>query len=424
MTRPSRIWALATAVLLAFNVVPASSRAETKPVPAGGDPALACGQMPEGRAYWTEYAFCDLPVRGPGRAKGLIFWSHGVSGKNVEYATTTPPFLRDFVQAGWDVIKIDRNNLYETCTTGGGNLLNCWTGGTRHVDDLIERAKAARAQGYQRVIAAGQSFGGAISVEANARAPELFWAVIAMSPGHGSDAADGSGGRGTYYTLDKQLLDVLARQRSGRIVVSLPPFDAYSPNRDSDPIWPKARAALQGTGRPFVLLGEGLPINGHGAATTGQFAAWFGDCLRDFVDPAHAAPAGETKCLSPQRVPDFLLPAGLKIPAAGTGAARWLGAWEGTYIEDGRPLLIVVESVENGTAKLVYSTGAGAHRDMSMGFQRYTRARVEGDKIIVDRGGGRILTLTLSADGTRVDALHTLAGGRATCSLSRWAGEP
>jgi hypothetical protein len=171
-------------------------------------------------------------------------------------------------------------------------------------------------------------------------------------------------------------------------------------------------------------MGEGLPINGHGAATTGQFAAWFGDCLRDFVDPSHAVTAGETQCLPPPRPPDFLLPAGLKIPSAGIGAARWLGAWEGTYIENGRPLLIVVESIENGTAKLVYSTGAGAHRDMSMGFQRYTRARVEGDKIIVDRGGGRILTLTLSADGMRVDARHASASGSSTCSLSRWTGEP
>jgi pimeloyl-ACP methyl ester carboxylesterase len=322
------------------------------------------------------------------------------------------------------VIKINRNNLHETCTTGAGNLLNCWTGGTRHADDLIERAKAARAQGYKQVVAAGQSFGGAISVEANARAPELFWAVMATSPGHGSDAADASASRGIYYTLDKQLLDVLAAQRSGRLIVSLPPFDVYSPNRDSDPIWPKARTVLQGTGRPFVLLGDDLPINGHGAATTSQFAAWFGGCLRDFVDPARTPAAGETKCPPPsQPLSTYLLPRDLRIPAPGVaGADRFLGSWTGILQESKREVLVAVTQVSGGGAKFVYAGTAGPKKDQDM-FSAVYVGKVDSNHLRTEPGGASTFDLALDPSGQTIDFTRIYPNGtKYTATLRRHAG--
>ena len=411
------------AVAMLAGMAAPSVRAQDKAtVPAGGDPALVCGQKPEGRAYWTEYAFCDLPLRGPGRAKGLILWSHGVSADKVQYTAAAPPMIRRLAQAGWDVIKINRNNLHERCAGSGSNALSgCWTaGGTRHVDDLIDRATRARAQGYDRIIAAGQSFGGAISLEANAKANHLFYAVIATSPGHGSDAESGSNSRNAYYTLDKMLLDTLSRQRSGRVIVSLPPGDALHPNRDGDPIWPKARQALQGTGVPFVLLGEGMGISGHGAVRTNQFSNWFGKCLQDFIDPAQSPAAGETGCQPPSATSKFLLPSDLKVPSPGpAGPARWLGAWQGTYAEDRRGLAIVVEKIDGATASIVYAVGSGPNRDLSMGYDRYAKARVSDDTLTIDRGNGRSLELKLTADGNRVDGRHKSADGKLTLSLQR-----
>ncbi|HTR85714.1 MAG TPA: alpha/beta hydrolase [Reyranella sp.] len=275
-----------------------SARAEDKrPVPTGGDPALACGQVPDGRAYWTEYAYCDKPVLGPAKAKGLIFWSHGVAGNQPSYKAAIATFLPKMVAAGWDVIRINRNNLYERCSTGGGNISNCWdAGGVKHMKDLIERSRQARAQGYQRVVAAGQSFGGAISVEANAAAPDLFYAMMAFSPGHGSDVGSSTG---SYYNLDKQILDVIARQKSGRIVMSFPADDEYHPNRWNDPIGPKVRTVLQGSGLPFVLFDNTSPIHGHSAVRLKQFSDYYGDCLRDFLEPAKQPTAGETRCPPP-----------------------------------------------------------------------------------------------------------------------------
>ena len=99
---------------------------------------------------------------------------HGVSGDNEQYKYPPAPVLRRFESAGWDVVKINRNNLYE----------HGWTSsGVRHRDDAIERARAAKASGYKSVILAGQSYGGAISLEANAKAAGID-GVMALSPGH------------------------------------------------------------------------------------------------------------------------------------------------------------------------------------------------------------------------------------------------
>jgi len=287
-------------------------------------------------------------------------------------------------------------------------MSSCWSGGgVKHVADLVERARQARGKGYDKVIAAGHSFGGAISVEANARSPGLFYAVIALSPGHGSDVGNGISSSGTYYSLDRQLLDVLAQQHTGRLVVSLPPGDAVHPNRYRDPIGPKIRQVLLSDGLPFIQFDETLPINGHFAPLSSQFSSWFGGCIQDFLDPAKSSAAGETKCAPPSPVPRFLVPTSVSIPVPGTsGTSRWLGAWEGAYAEDGRDIAIVIERIDGNTATVFYGTGAGPKHEMSMGWDRHTDAQIREDKIKVDRSGGRVLELVLSADGTRIELLH------------------
>lgn len=215
-----RMILLSAACLL---VAAATVRAQSDPatIPSGGDPALACKQTPNGRAYWVEYGFCDLPVKGPNRAKGLVLWSHGVNGDKEQYKSPPPPIVRRLEQAGWDVVKINRNNLYE----------HGWSSsGVRHRDDAIERAQAAKANGYKSVILAGQSYGGAISLEANAKAAGID-GVQALSPGHGSDAASGATGYGNIYrNLNHYLLDALPAQKGGRVVMLTAPDNAYHPD--------------------------------------------------------------------------------------------------------------------------------------------------------------------------------------------------
>jgi len=416
MTMPTACRKILLAACLLLATATARAQNEAATLPAGGDPALACKQKPDGRAYWVEYGFCDLPVRGPASAKGLVLWSHGVSGDNEQYKYPPPPIMRRFEGAGWDVVKINRNNLYE----------HGWTSsGVRHRDDALERARAAKASGYKNVILAGQSYGGAISLEANTRAPGIINGVMALSPGHGSDAASGATGYGDRYrNLNRYLLEALSAQKGGRVVALVAPDDRLHPDRSvGSGFGAKMRAALATSGRPFVVFDESGPIHGHGAGGTAQFSAWFGACLVKFLDPAQPVAPGETVCNPPSPLPHFILPADLKHPAPGAqGASRWLGSWEGTYGNGSyhRDLMLVVEAATGDTATVVYSPGAGPAKELSMGYDRYTSARISGNSIVIDRGRNRTITLVLSADGKSIEFSHNTAGQAAlTGTLSR-----
>jgi hypothetical protein len=86
---------------------------------------------------------------------------------------------------------------------------------------------------------------------------------------------------------------------SGRVVISFPADDNYHPNRWNDPIGPKVRTLLQTSGLPFVVFDQTSPMHGHGAVRLPEFSNYYGDCLRDFVEPSKTPPAGETKCPPP-----------------------------------------------------------------------------------------------------------------------------
>lgn len=375
-------------------------------VPPGGSAELACGQYPKGRGYWTEYAFCDIAVKGPAKARGLILWSHGVSGTAEQYNSAPPQIIRRLT-AGWDVIKINRNNLYEAGWV---------TSGTRHRDDLIERVKAARAEGYKAVIAAGQSYGGAIALEANAKAGGID-AVLAFAPGHGSDV-NGSGASKAYPNLDRYLLEAAGAQKGGRVVVLVAENDEYHPNRrgSGNFIGPRLRQALAATGRPFVLLDEAMPIAGHGAAYTSQFDAWYGACLARFV---LATDQGEATCRPPDPLPRFLLPQNLKRADRGTeGQARWLGTWTGIYENGSQTMALFIESVGDTGADLVYASDAGPERSASMGWERH-KATWQGDTLRINRSNARVLTLRLLEGGGGIVMEHRNALGTLTTGTLR-----
>jgi hypothetical protein len=405
------------AVRIGFFVVaalgPLAAVAETATTAPGGDATLACGQSPNGRAYWTEYGFCDMALKGAARAKGLVLWMHGVSGDRVQYKSPPPAVVRRLAEAGWDVIRINRNNLYERGWTSSG---------VRHRDDAIERLRQAKAQGYRAIILAGQSYGGAIALEPNAKAGEVD-GVLAFSPGHGSDLGQPGGGvGGVYFNLDRYLLDAVATQKGGRVVVLVAYNDRLHPNRSApgSQMGPRLRQALAGTGRPYVVFDESGPIWGHGAGSTNQFSRWYGACVVRFLDPAQAVNAGETVCPPPNPVPAFLLPDNLRRPAPGTtGAQRWLGVWQGSFGEARRDLLVVVESIEGATANVVYAPGAGPQHDLSMGYDRYAQARVAGERIVIDRGQDRTLELRLSPDGQHLEVVHKSPQQTATGVLAR-----
>lgn len=101
--------------------------------------------------------------RGPEKALGLIIWNHGVIGRHDASQYGVPRYVVRLHGAGWDVREIQRDAMNESGWTSAGML---------HVRRTIEEAQAATAQGYKRIVLAGQSFGGGIAQEA-ARAIEV-----------------------------------------------------------------------------------------------------------------------------------------------------------------------------------------------------------------------------------------------------------
>jgi hypothetical protein len=77
-------------------------------------PDLRCGQEPGTRFFWTEWGFCDLEPHGPEKARGLVIWNHGISGTEVQYKAPPALAMRLLHARGWDIIKLNRNNLGET----------------------------------------------------------------------------------------------------------------------------------------------------------------------------------------------------------------------------------------------------------------------------------------------------------------------
>ncbi|WP_448206841.1 alpha/beta hydrolase [Azospirillum sp. sgz302134] len=373
--------ALVPAALAALLVGSAASGAAAQSTAQSND-----GPPDSWTRYWTVPGFPEIAARGPAKAKGVIFWSHGLNGKWPEYQHPPATLLQRLAADGWDVLKINRNNLFETGWAEAG---------MRHIDDLVQRAEEARRQGYKRVVAAGQSYGGAITLEAGARFP--FDAIIALAPGSGSDAKNAGSVAMSWQTQADWLTRLLPKEQAARVVVFVPDQDEYFPSTTRGPI---VREGLGKSGRAFVVIDERSPLKGHGAGTGGTFRAAYGSCLTHFLD---AAPnAGETRCPDPPADFDILLPDDLSVakpaPTVPKDLAAYSGRWVGVYDGNGRAVQIVVERIEGRDAHLVIAVGRGPDRRMASDWTR-RKASFDAGNALRTGGSGNGFTMTLRPDG-------------------------
>ena len=225
--------------------------------------SMRCGQNPLGRWFWVERAFCDMPWHGPTAARGIVIWNHGIHGTVGQYTAPVAPVFRLMQARGWDVVKIARNNLGET--SGEKSLY-------RAVERTLEEIAARRREGYARVVLAGQSFGGYITLDA-AESSKGLYGVVAMAPGIRAIGGAGS--------LDAAVTErTLGRLSVDRLALVFPRNDTLFGSQDRGPGAAKALARRKGS---FLLLDEKYDIFDHGGGTTGKFAVMYGLCVVQYL---------------------------------------------------------------------------------------------------------------------------------------------
>ncbi len=328
-------------------------------------PLLAALAFPA--SAWAQYevheGMKDLPNRGPAAALGVLIWNHGVSG-NREQSHVPPPYVATLMRAGWDVRRIARDALNES---------NWSAAGQRHVARTLAEIAAAKAAGYKHVVLAGQSYGGAITLEAGRQAE--VWAIIPSAPGIGiSHSHIGSftdQNQGTAH-----LFVALATTKAARAVGILPFQDEFamsSPERGR-----RAREIATEKGIAYLPLDDDSGLVAHGGASLALMDFAYGKCVARFLDPEFTPKKGVNLCgegglpVGPRRLAESAALAPAKMPVDQPWAfyqGVWTGAWtDPTLIAltleregDGYALVYLVS--ERGTDKMRRRTRTPATLD-------------------------------------------------------------
>jgi pimeloyl-ACP methyl ester carboxylesterase len=335
--------------------------------------ALLLAAAPAFAQYEVVQGFDDLPPKGPGTALGIVIWNHGLSGNNDQSSFPPPGYMRALHAAGWDVIRIKRDGLSE----GGG-----WTtGGLRHVARTVEEVQRAKAQGYARVILGGQSYGGAITLEA-ARRTEVY-AIVPSAPGTGVNlnlvgtvqaSADGT----------NHLYAALADGKFERAAPILPFSDEFalgSPERGK-----RSREILAARNASFLPLDDlSTILTGHGGASSSAMTQIYAKCLAAFLDPKHAPSAGPAACGRGglPAAPDLIAEAATLKPAV-MPAGEWWKFYEGVWVGAwGGPNLVAVaiEKSANGY-DFVYLMSARGTDKLDKTYR--VPARLDGRNIVAE----------------------------------------
>ncbi|HXJ84841.1 MAG TPA: alpha/beta hydrolase [Candidatus Methylomirabilis sp.] len=376
------------ALLLSLGLVAVSPSLD-EVAPAADD--LVCNQEPGNRFFWVERAFCDLELAGPGLARGIVIWNHGISGTAEQWRAPAPLAFRLLQARGWDVIAIKRHNLAETAVDR--SLY-------RAVERTLEEVRRQRARGYRRVVLAGQSFGGYITLDAAEQSSDLF-AVIAMAPGVRSSGADGR--------LDPSITErSLMRVKTERVALVLPKDDALFGFMVRGE---RANRILSARPLSYLLIDELSGISGHGGAMGGRFALRYGSCLDDFLSTP-TLPAGRFVCppidessvirqllLPDPRTVRFLEDPSAAPPRLGYLVGRWYALLDDTLI-----LFGMVDGPSPARVWFQWTTvqSGGGRYDAQIADTRISFTLPEGARVVVEPGSGDPLLTWTSADGKRV----------------------
>ncbi len=203
---------------------------------------------------------------GPAAARGVVVWSHGQGGQDVDSrGMQPPPVLRVFNNAGFDVIRFDRAPYVDNPVRAAG-----W---------LRDELPVLRRSGYRLVVAAGQSRGAWTSLQM-LDTGGLADVVIALSP-----AAHGSGRSTNLTAQDDDLRALVADAQPAKTRVAVAQFTADPFMSDAEMRVQMLRR-LQGKEGGLLLIDRPAGLSGHFGGTNSVFSRRFGACLLQFATAA------------------------------------------------------------------------------------------------------------------------------------------
>ncbi len=210
--------------------------------------------VPDNRFLW----------QGPAQARGVYLWAHGRSPGGADSRGSQPqPHVRAFNNAGYDVIRLDRDPQTDETEAGASWMRQALT--------------ELRRRGYARVVAGGQSRGAWNALQALSE-PGLADTVIAIAP-----AAHGPRGSPAHaWALDDLRRIVVSARSSGtRVAVANFAGDEFDPDPDQ-------RAAILGVlaarSAGLAYIDRPAGITGHGGGNDWRFTLRYGPCLLDFAE--------------------------------------------------------------------------------------------------------------------------------------------
>ena len=398
--RPS--WSWIPIALLTAWAGPLSAAEATKAAPATEEITVLGKRVVEPitptTRYWVEDAFSDYPLLGANFAQGLIIWNHPFPWNHA--GPLVPPIraMEGMAALGWDIVRLQRN----------GRIEGPWD--PPHVEDaLTQQIAAAKAEGYKRIVLAGQEVGGGLSLEAG-KVIDGLYAIVAFAPNTGvawkgaprqlvNDPTDRNAQAILTHTWDQ-----LEYTRAGRLMVLFPDADEQVPHVRG----PTARDILAKRGDlPFLLVDETSQVRTTAGADTSDFDS-YASCLDLFLSPDLTPHPGEFHC-GADEIPLALAQMGVKPH----GGESWFG-----YSTRGQT--IYLELPADGRGPVTYGWGVGANGKAKAGFKTLDAkfagdaftAALTPDQTLHGVRHGTLFRLTIDLeDGTRAAvALHRLSG--------------
>lgn len=339
--------------LLLAAALPLAVAAQAPPRPAATAPAAS----PQAEAPRARMVADDRARHaGPARAAGALLWSHaGDSPRPTDPAA--PPFVDVLRAAGNDVFRLERPPQGDTIAAG--------------VAAVVASARDLRMRGYRRIVLAGQSAGGWISLAAVASAPGLAEAVIATAPAaYGSRTADAARAERNR----DELLRILGALRDARVMLFFFDADDFDPGGRGEAV-----AALLGRrGVPHLLVDRPGLFRGHGVGLTSGFARHYGGCILAFLevpDPAELACEATPPAEVPWRFTG--LPDSLPGPANDNSPlGRFVGAWQGS-LDNGDDVMLVVEGGSSTRVSALFARGRSRLTKADQPFSQRRTGRLD-----------------------------------------------